>query len=232
MGRLIGVRVGNAIAVGALLLGLCAGPSVRAQDVRARTRLKQPDGTTVTRSQAVDLTLTVTPVSVRTVQTWVRTAGPIDRTRRIVTAHVPPPDSALIEVGQRVRAFPVESRSSVNQARVTRVVPRDDWVLVETTLSAQGRDDHSQYLLEIIADRGELLSIPSEAIIDDGVTRTVYVQRGSDDYSPRPIRTGVQGELYTQVLDGVSDGDQVVTFGSFFIDAEYKLKIAGLGAVR
>lgn len=224
------MKVAYAIAVGALLLG--AGPSVRAQDVRSRTRPQQPAGTTVTRSQAVDLTLTVTPVSVRTVQTWVRTAGPIDRTRRIVTAYVPPPDSSLIEVGQRVRAFPVESRSSVNQARVTRVVPRDAGVLVQTTLSAPGRDDHSQYLLEIIADRGELLSIPSEAIIDDGVTRIVYVQRGSDDYSPRQIRTGVQGELYTQVLDGVSEGDQVVTFGSFFIDAEYKLKIAGLGAVR
>ena len=26
------------------------------------------------------------------------------------------------------------------------------------------------------------------------------------------------------MLDGVKDGDQVVTFGSFFIDAEHKLK--------
>ena len=41
---------------------------------------------------------------------------------------------------------------------------------------------------------------------------------------PREIHTGIQGELYTQVTDGVKDGDQVVTFGSFFIDAEQKLK--------
>ena len=43
-------------------------------------------------------------------------------------------------------------------------------------------------------------------------------------YVPREIHTGIQGELLTQVLDGVNDGDQVVTFGSFFIDAEHKLK--------
>ena len=38
------------------------------------------------------------------------------------------------------------------------------------------------------------------------------------------FHAGIQGELYTQVLDGLSDGDQVVTLGSFFIDAEQKLK--------
>ena len=43
-------------------------------------------------------------------------------------------------------------------------------------------------------------------------------------YEPQPVHLGIQGELYAQVLDGVRDGDKVVTFGSFFIDSEYKLK--------
>jgi hypothetical protein len=34
----------------------------------------------------------------------------------------------------------------------------------------------------------------------------------------------VQGELLTHIVDGLSAGDQVVTIGSFFIDADYKLK--------
>ena len=46
----------------------------------------------------------------------------------------------------------------------------------------------------------------------------------ADQYVQREIHTGVQGELYTEILDGVTDWDQVVTFGSFFIDAEHKLK--------
>jgi len=48
-------------------------------------------------------------------------------------------------------------------------------------------------------------------------------------YEPTPVQTGVQGELYTQVTGGLKDGDQVVTFGSFFIDSEYKLKGAAQG---
>ena len=34
----------------------------------------------------------------------------------------------------------------------------------------------------------------------------------------------MQGELFTQVLDGLKPGEQVVTIGSFFIDADHKLK--------
>ena len=45
-----------------------------------------------------------------------------------------------------------------------------------------------------------------------------------EHYVPQEIHTGVQGELYTQVLHGLAEGDQVVTIGSFFIDSEYKLK--------
>ena len=41
---------------------------------------------------------------------------------------------------------------------------------------------------------------------------------------PQEIHTGLQGELYTQVLDGLTEDAHVVTFGSFFIDAEHKLK--------
>jgi multidrug efflux pump subunit AcrA (membrane-fusion protein) len=79
-------------------------------------------------------------------------------------------------------------------------------------------------VVEIVTQRGDLLSVPNEAIIEEGTSQVVYVQRGEGQYEPQTIHTGIQGELYTQILDGVKEGDQVVTFGSFFIDSEYKLK--------
>ena len=66
--------------------------------------------------------------------------------------------------------------------------------------------------------------MPNEAIIEEGDRHVVYVQQQAGQYVPQEIQTGIQGELYTQVLDGLKDGEQVVTFGSFFIDAEHKLK--------
>ena len=50
------------------------------------------------------------------------------------------------------------------------------------------------------------------------------MQQEGGEYTPRTIQTGLEGELYTQVLDGLEEGDQVVSIGSFFVDADNKLK--------
>jgi hypothetical protein len=210
-----------------LLVGAVAAP-VQAQGVRDHTR-KSPRATKITESQASDLTLTLTAVSVRPVQTWVRTAGAIDAARKVVTVHLSGSDAALVKVGQRARTFPVESRSSMYQARVVRVAPEGKGVRVDVELAAVGWPTTKGYVVEIVTDHGELLSVPNEAIIEEGETRVVYRQAADGQYEPTTVQTGVQGELYTQVTGGLKDGDQVVTFGSFFIDSEFKLKGAAQG---
>ena len=96
--------------------------------------------------------------------------------------------------------------------------------------AAAGRENAKSYLIEIVTDRGEMLSVANEAIIEEGDAHIVYVRRQEGRYEPLEIKTGIQGELYTQVLDGLREGDHVVTFGSFFIDSEYKLKGTAQGA--
>jgi len=208
----------------AIFLLVVALGIARGQGVREHTRPTPDRSTPVTESQASELTLTLTEASVRPIQIWVRTAGVADGAGKTVTAFVSSAEGALVSVGQRVRAFPPESRSSMYQARISQVVPQGDRVLVKATLAAQGHPDARLYVLEIVTVRGEFLSVPNEAIIETGGKHVVYVQQPQGRYVPREIQAGVQGELYTQVLDGLKPGEQVVTFGSFFIDADYKLK--------
>ncbi len=186
----------------------------------------EPRGTKVTGGQAADLTLTLSTVAKRSIQQIVRTGGTIDKTHKVVTAAVANPEGSLIAVGQRVRSFPPESKSSMYQARVTRVTSRGGKSIVKATLSGVGVEGRINYVMEITVERGEFLCIPSEAIIEEGDHRVVYVQGKDGSYAPRKVETGIQGELYTQVVGGLSDGEQVVTFGSFFIDSEYKLKLS------
>src|SRR5438445_8684517 len=175
-----------------LLFLLLAVGSLQAQGVREHTRQNTTDparlryrlgentkgpGTAVSEEQASDVTLTLNAVSVRPIQTWVRTAGRIDKTGKIVNAIIHPPESTYVKVGQRVRAFPPESKSSMFQAWVTRVTPQADGVLVEVTLSSIGHPNSSDYVMEIVTERAEFLSIPNEAIIEEGTSRVVYVQR-------------------------------------------------------
>ena len=206
------------------LVALLLVRAADAQDIRARMRPSRPEGTTISESQAAALTLTLSAAASRPIQTWIRTAGTIDKTGKVLSASLSGAEASLVKVGQRVRAFPPSSKSSMYQAYITRVVPRDGGVTAEASLSASGRQDATHYVMEIVVERGPFLSVPNEAIIEEGDRQIVYVQQQSGQYIPAEIRTGIQGELYTQILDGLDDGAQVVTFGSFFIDAEHKLK--------
>jgi hypothetical protein len=205
------------------MLALCAAAiPAAAQGVRSHTRL-DPRGTHVTQSQAETVTLTLGTAEVRLLQTWVRTAGIIDKTGKILSATVSGDDASLVRVGQRVRAFPPSSKSSMYQAYVTRVTPQTSGVAIEATLAASGRANTTRYVMEVVIEQGPYLVVPNEAIIEEGDRRVVYVQQDGA-YVSKEIRTGIQGELYTRVLEGLEPNTPVVTFGSFFIDAEHKLK--------
>jgi len=213
---------GASIAIGLLLILSAAGPL--AQSVRDRIRLSKDKLAPITEAQANELTLTLTDTAIRPIQIWVRAAGAIDRGGRAITATVPEGDSGYVKVGQRVRAYPPESRSSMFQARITNVAVQGKSTRVTATLSGPAHEGSSRYILEIVTEPLESLSVPNEAIIESAGKHVVYVQAEKGRYLPREIEPGLQGELYTQVLNGLKAGDQVVTFGSFFIDADYKLK--------
>ena len=216
----------------------CAGACLLAvsvagygQGIRDRTRPDRPPETAVSESQAVDLTLTLVETARTALQTWVRTAGSLDEAGRKLTACVHGPDAGLVAPGQRVRAFPPDSKSSIYQARVSVVQTREDCVYVEATLSGPTYERAPRYVMEIVVERGMYLAIPNEAIIEEGDKQIVYMEHMPGTYMPMEVQTGLKGELYAEVLSGLSEGDRGVTFGSFFIDAEHKLKATGSGGM-
>ena len=210
------------LLLGTLVVLLFIEPA-HAQSIRDRVRLKNPT-TTVTEAQATELTLTVTEVSVRPVQVWVRAAGTVDEARKTVTALLPASDGKRVRVGQRARVFSPESRSRMYQGNVSQVAPSRDGVTLKVTLMGQARETSRHYVMEVVTEDGEHLSVPNEAMIERGGQTLVYVQGAGGEYTPREIKVGVQGERFTQVVDGLKSGEHVVTIGSFFIDAEHKLK--------
>ncbi len=77
----------------------------------------------------------------------------------------------------------------------------------------------------------KVLAVPHSAVIDSGTRNVVLVQRGEGRFEPREVKVGAHGEKYTQILEGLSEGEQVVVTANFLIDAESNLKaaIGGLG---
>ena len=216
------IRLGALSAAAIIVIAATGAP----QDVRQHTR-PQGGATSVTAAQAETLTLTVDSVAPRIIQVWIRAAGTIDAAERVLSVELAGRDATLVQVGQRVRAFPPSAKSSMYQGFVTRVTLRGQIEQVEISLRSPGRAGVQRYVVEILSEHGPMLSVPNESIIEEADSKVVYVQQAEGQYVPRQLVAGIQGELYTQVVSGVTEGEQVVTFGSFFIDAEHKLKGVG-----
>ena len=212
------------ITLALALVALLVSEPARGQSIRDRIRLKGERATTVTETQATELTLTVTEVSVRPIQVWVRAAGTVDDAGRTITANLPGSDGRRVRAGQRARVFSPETRSRMYQGNVSQVLSSAGEVTLKVTLPSQVLERSRHYILEVVTEDGEHLSVPNEAIIERGGQTLVYVQQAGGEYAPREVKAGVQGELFTQVLEGLESGERVVTIGSFFIDAEHKLK--------
>lgn len=70
--------------------------------------------------------------------------------------------------------------------------------------------------------RGALL-VPSEAVIRTG-TRTIIMLSSKDGrYHPAEVRAGRESGGQTEILEGLSEGEQVVASGQFLLDSEASL---------
>ena len=68
----------------------------------------------------------------------------------------------------------------------------------------------------------EALSVPTESIIATGKRKIVIVKESSG-YRPVELTTGQESDSFTEVLNGVSEGEEVVVSGQFLIDSEASL---------
>lgn len=72
----------------------------------------------------------------------------------------------------------------------------------------------------------EGLVVPAEAIVDTGTIQYVFLALPGGRFEPRKVRLGLESEDKIQILEGVSDGDTVVTTANFLIDSESRLHAA------
>jgi Cu(I)/Ag(I) efflux system membrane fusion protein len=72
----------------------------------------------------------------------------------------------------------------------------------------------------------EVLAVPRTAVLSPGGQPIVYVDQGGGNYSQRPIKLGRHGDNLAEVLEGLKEGEKVVTTGNLLIDAQAQLNQA------
>jgi Cu(I)/Ag(I) efflux system membrane fusion protein len=154
-----------------------------------------------------------------------------------VIADVAEQDIGLIKIGApaqlNFRAFPGEKF----EGKVTFILHELD----ATTRTAKVRIEvknpehrikHEMFAdVEIDAGAGQAprLSVPSSAVIDSGTRQVVLIDKGEGRFEPRPVKVGVRGDGFIEVVDGLKEGEKVVVAANFLIDAESNLKAALAG---
>ena len=79
----------------------------------------------------------------------------------------------------------------------------------------------------ILSDTQEdAVVIPAEAVVRSGDRAQIFVVREPGKFEPRDVALGVESQGFVTVLDGVSEGEQIVTSAQFLVDSESKLREA------
>jgi membrane fusion protein, copper/silver efflux system len=79
---------------------------------------------------------------------------------------------------------------------------------------------------------GTRLAVPRDAVMDTGVRQLVFLHLGEGRIAWREVRTGARVGDWIEVLEGLEEGEHIVTSPAFLIDSETRLgaAVAGLHA--
>jgi Cu(I)/Ag(I) efflux system membrane fusion protein len=72
--------------------------------------------------------------------------------------------------------------------------------------------------------KSNILVIPREALIRTGEENRVILALGKGRFQPRKVNVGIESGDWVEIIDGIREGDSVVTSGQFLIDSEASLK--------
>lgn len=71
------------------------------------------------------------------------------------------------------------------------------------------------------------MAVPADAVLNTGLRKTVFVDRGNGDLEPRQVEIGQRFGDRIQIVNGLRAGERVVSSGAFLIDSEAQLKNPG-----
>ena len=157
-----------------------------------------------------------------------------DLSRIWVTVEVYEFDAPWVEVGQKAQMELTYEGGKVLEGKVAYIYPTLNEV--SRTLTVRLEFENPGLLLKpgmfatvYIQFRrvDDVLAIPTEAILDSGRRKIVFVSVGDGRFEPREIVTGLTGDHHvTEVTSGLEEGEEVVVSGQFLIDSESQLQEA------
>ena len=84
---------------------------------------------------------------------------------------------------------------------------------------------YATVLLEPV-DAGEVVAVPSLAVLRTGQRSVVIVADGGGRFTPREVELGIESDGWVEIRSGLKAGEEIVTSSQFLIDSESNLREA------
>ena len=148
-----------------------------------------------------------------------------------ILAEVFEKQSAWVKVGQPAEVSLSYHPGKIWQGNVEYIYP--DLDPKTRTLKVRLRFDNPDEILKpnmyanirIFGGPGEdTIVIPVEALIRTGREQRVVISLGEGRFEARPVTAGIESGDFVEILQGIDEGDQVVTSGQFLIDSEASMR--------
>ena len=162
-----------------------------------------------------------------------------------VIADVPEQEVGRIAVGNpvsiSVRAFSGETFRGKVAFVLPELKPETRTAQIRIELPNPGHKLLHRMYADVTIDTGSeaaVLAVPESAVIDSGNRQVAIIEVGEGRFKPQAVRLGRRGGGQVEILEGLSEGDKIVTRANFLIDAESNLQaaftalVAGDGAAQ
>jgi Cu(I)/Ag(I) efflux system membrane fusion protein len=156
----------------------------------------------------------------------------VDLSKVAVVAEVYEQDAGRLHPGQRTQllliAYPGEAFSGTVDFIYPAIDPETHTLQIRMQLPNPGlklRPGMSGDVT-IEVEAAETLTVPAEAVVDTGELQYVFLSRANGLFEPQVVRAGERAAGRVQILEGLAEGDLVVSTANFLVDSESRLRAA------
>ena len=145
-------------------------------------------------------------------------------------AEVPEVQSVRLQRGQKVRAALQADASQTFEGELKEILPQ----VSANTRTVQARFEVANkggrltpgmlLRLQVAGPSSSRLVVPAEAVIRTGTRAVAIVRNQNGSFEPREVGLGADLGDQLEIVQGLSEGDEVVTSGQFLVDSEARLK--------
>jgi membrane fusion protein, copper/silver efflux system len=136
-------------------------------------------------------------------------------------------DAQRVRPGQAAR---ITSPAGSLFARVTYIQPQVDPATRTTKVRLELANPKMQLRpdmwvdVDLDFDGARRLSVPAEAVLDTGTSKTIFIDRGNGYFEQRTVETGARFADRVEIVKGLKAGERIVTSGTFLLNSESQMK--------